>query len=100
MNRGTLRLCTSWTPMGDIPIEQGGLAIMPGSHRIDKIRNHYGLKDVDTFCTNYKPRKVDSYGGLTRDGNLSRNPIRLRAGTRAVTETSSSRGSLPHCLRV
>jgi hypothetical protein len=78
MNRGTHRLYTSWTPLGDIALEQGGLAVLPQSHRIDRLREGYGMKDVDTFCTNLTPKNVDGYGGINHDGHLSQNPVRLR----------------------
>ena len=31
--RGTERLWTVWIPLGDCPVELGGLAVMPGSHK-------------------------------------------------------------------
>ena len=53
MGRGSHRLCTSWTPLGDIPIHMGGLMILEGSHRLEHIKATYGTLDVDKYCTNY-----------------------------------------------
>ncbi len=53
MGRGTQRLYTSWTPLGDMPIEMGGLMILENSHRFEEIKADYGTLDVDAYCTNY-----------------------------------------------
>ena len=34
MSRGSQHLLTLWTPMGDVPIEMGVLAMCEGSHRL------------------------------------------------------------------
>ena len=47
MGRGTRNLYTTWIPMGDVPLVDGPLAILEGSHRIDELRNTYGAIDVD-----------------------------------------------------
>lgn len=51
MGRGTTRnLFTCWTPIGDVPIEQGTLAVCVGSHNLpgfEKLRQTYGRMDVD-----------------------------------------------------
>jgi hypothetical protein len=51
MGRGTTQnLYTCWTPLGDIPIEQGTLALCLGSHKLpgfQKLRETYGKMDVD-----------------------------------------------------
>ena len=48
---GVLRSCTqTWLPFGDIPIEQGTLAICTGSHNspdFERLRQTYGQIDVD-----------------------------------------------------
>ncbi len=53
MGRGTRRLYTSWTPLGDIPLEMGGLMILENSHRLEAVKADYGQLDVDVYCTNY-----------------------------------------------
>jgi ectoine hydroxylase-related dioxygenase (phytanoyl-CoA dioxygenase family) len=80
MGRGTTNLYTAWIPYTDVTWEIGGLMILEGSHRIDKLKNTYGRKDVDAFCGNRK----DGYTGMGQGGNigqggrLSDNPARIR----------------------
>ena len=52
MGRGAKNLCTSWTPLGDIPKQMGGLMILENSHRQEEIKGTYGQMDVDVYCTN------------------------------------------------
>jgi hypothetical protein len=50
MGRGSQRVHTVWIPIGDIPVEQGTLAICEGSHNLEsfaRLRNTYGGIDVD-----------------------------------------------------
>lgn len=47
MGRGTPHLYTCWTPLGDLSLDMGPLALYLGSHRIEKIRQTYGRCDVD-----------------------------------------------------
>ena len=47
MGRGTRNLYTTWIPMGDVPLTDGPLALLEGSHRIAEIQRTYGALDVD-----------------------------------------------------
>lgn len=49
MGRGSARLHTCWTPIGDTPMELGTLAICVGSHRdtFQRLKDTYGQLDVD-----------------------------------------------------
>lgn len=47
MGRGTQRVYTVWTPLGDVPWELGPLCILAGSHRLERIKETYGKMDVD-----------------------------------------------------
>ena len=81
MGRGTKRLYTAWTPVGDIPIETGGLLILERSHLHDRLNNGYGSKDVDTFCENRRETgyaKMGGGGNIADGGVLSHNPVKLR----------------------
>ena len=81
MGRGTKNLYTTWTPLGDIPIEMGGLMILERSHLHDRLNQGYGRKDVDAYCVNRREEGFAEMGGggnIARDGVLSRNPARLR----------------------
>jgi len=65
MGRGTRKLYTSWTPLGDIPKQMGGLMILENSHRQEEIKADYGRKDVDIYCTN-KPDAAEIESGQKR----------------------------------
>lgn len=68
MGRGTKRVLTCWTPLGDVPLEMGPLMLLVGSHRFEAIRRTYAEMDVDrdhvTGSFSYDPIElVDRYGG-------------------------------------
>ena len=42
MGRGTRDLYTSWTPIGDVPKQDGALMILENSHRLDELISTYG----------------------------------------------------------
>ena len=71
MGRGSQKLYTCWTALGDIPLEQGPLAVLRGSHALEsyrKIRDTYGKADVDrdniSSFFSHDPREIVSrYGG-------------------------------------
>lgn len=79
MNRGSLRLLTAWTPIGDIDTELGGLAVLEGSHRLEDVRRDYGTRDVDAYCAN-RPG-ADALAGqqtMLWNGTMSDDPVALR----------------------
>jgi hypothetical protein len=47
MNRGTKNLYTCWTPLGDVPLAQGPLALCLGSHWLERVKETYGMIDID-----------------------------------------------------
>lgn len=71
MGRGSARLHSCWTPLGDVPVEQGGLALCIGSHKLEgfaKLRDTYGQMDVDRdkvrgFFSEDPFEIVDEFGG-------------------------------------
>ena len=81
MGRGTFRLYTAWTPIGDVPLTTGGLMILENSHRqADRLRK-YLHRDVDEYCTNRADAEEIESGRKQWqdwDGRLSSNPVRLR----------------------
>lgn len=81
MGRGTFQLYTAWTPIGDTPMELGGLMILEGSHRqSDRLKN-YLARDVDAYCTNAPDAgEIEAGTKLWQDwdGRLSSNPVSLR----------------------
>jgi hypothetical protein len=87
MGRGTPNVYTTWTPLGDVPLEQGGLMILEGSNRNERLKQTYGKKDVDSYCVN-KTGKAALDGWHSKyGGNLSGDPnqIRRNLGGRWVT---------------
>ena len=81
MGRGTWNLCTSWTPIGDIDLELGGLMVLEGSaHQTQKLQK-YWQRDVDTYCTNRADAPAIERGEKQWQwgGALGANPVTLRA---------------------
>jgi ectoine hydroxylase-related dioxygenase (phytanoyl-CoA dioxygenase family) len=81
MGRGTQRLYTAWTPIGDVPLETGGLLVLERSHKHERLNNGYGRKDVDTYCENRREPGWTEMGGggnIRAGGALSNDPIKLR----------------------
>ncbi len=78
MGRGTRRLYTSWTPLGDISTQMGGLMVLEGSHRLDRIHETYGQKDVDRYCSNRADADAWVSGEKRWGGWLAQNPVKLR----------------------
>ena len=79
MGRGTADLYTSWTPIGDAPLSDGPLAVIPRSHRIEKLQPKYFELDVDAVCTNRRGADGRPRRQSPSFGYLSKNPVRLRA---------------------
>lgn len=77
MGRGTQQLYTAWTPFGDVPFEQGGLIVLEGSNNHERLRNTYGKKDVDSFCTNKTGRQAQHHWAFGNGGGLSQNPNQI-----------------------
>jgi hypothetical protein len=80
MGRGSKRLFTCWTPFGDIPVQQGTLAVLVGSHRLpefEHLRNTYGRMDVDRdsiggggWFTKDPLEPIEKFGGQWRTTNF------------------------------
>jgi hypothetical protein len=78
MGRGTRNLYTAWTPLGDISYELGGLLVLENSHRVERIIQTYGQKDVDSYCSNHRDAADRATGAKWWNGVLSNNPVLLR----------------------
>lgn len=81
MNRGTHNLYTSWTPIGDVSLDIGGLMVLEGSHKIDRLRQNYSMKDVDKYCENKVGEDYQGMGGggnIRSGGWLSNHPAKLQ----------------------
>ena len=80
MGRGTPELFTAWTPLGDTTLEMGGLIVLEDSHKHQKLRDNYGRKDVDAFCSNKRDESPTARVGnnVRTNGWLSKQPAKLR----------------------
>jgi Phytanoyl-CoA dioxygenase (PhyH) len=68
MNRGTDQVVTVWIPIGDCPIECGGLVYLEGSHRVsrdhfDALRQHTDRPDDRRPISNDLERTAEVLGG-------------------------------------
>jgi ectoine hydroxylase-related dioxygenase (phytanoyl-CoA dioxygenase family) len=75
MGRGTKNLFTCWTPLGDVSLPLGPLAICVGSHRFEHIKATYGQADVDRdlidgWFSNDPIEIVDRFGGKWQTTNF------------------------------
>lgn len=50
--QGNFQTYTCWAPIGDCPIELGGLAVLPGSHKINKVMAHHFSLGAGSLCVN------------------------------------------------
>ena len=50
--QGNFETYTCWAPIGDCPIELGGLAVLPGSHKINKVMDHHFSLGAGSLCIN------------------------------------------------
>ena len=73
MNRGSERVVTVWIPLGPVPVADGPLVIVEGSHRFDDLIDAYRGLDVDR--------------NRERTGSLADDPVTVaeRHGTRLLT---------------
>lgn len=85
MGRGSGRLHTCWTPLGDIPLELGTLAVLSGSHKLEayrKLRETYGKMDVDRdkvqgSFSNNPIEMVDRFGGQWLTGEFQMGDVMI-----------------------
>ncbi len=84
MGRGTKRLYTAWTPIGDVSLEDGPLMVMEGSNHLERLKQRYGSRDVDTYCSNRphlegrRRTQLPTFGALTLDAARLRANLGLR----------------------
>jgi len=81
MGRGTReKLHTAWVPLGDAPLQVGGLMILENSHHKHHLLRPYLERDVDTYCRNGRHAEAIESGAKNWewDGSLSKDPVSLR----------------------
>jgi len=88
MGRGTPHLLTAWVPLGDVPLDVGGLVLAEGSHRDEQLRSAYGSLDYDTACSTDPARNELEAAGYLRSGPISADLPLLSRRMRARLLTS------------
>ena len=78
MGRGSKKLLTMWTPLGDIDPRMGGLTILEGSHRKSDLLTGYLDRDVDEYCSNREDASAYAAGEKGWNGSLSKNPLAIQ----------------------
>lgn len=78
MGRGSKKLLTMWTPLGDIDPRMGGLTILEGSHRKSDLLAGYLDRDVDQYCSNREDASAYASGEKGWNGSLSKNPLAIQ----------------------
>jgi hypothetical protein len=96
MGRGTKNVYTAWTPLGDVPLEVGGLVVVEGSNRDEELRRSYCQMDVDTACQNHDRLSQTNSAGFPGFGALSLDMpgTRARLGGRLLTAREFRMGDL------
>jgi len=77
MNRGTANLYTAWVPLGDVSFDLGGLMILEGTNNNTRLRETYGVQDVDAYCEN-KPDATAWGKSWGTGGHLKGDPNQIR----------------------
>jgi ectoine hydroxylase-related dioxygenase (phytanoyl-CoA dioxygenase family) len=62
--QGNFETFTAWSPVGDCPIELGGLALLPGSHKVGEVLEHHfslgaGGLSLDTAAETSAHKEID-----------------------------------------
>jgi hypothetical protein len=96
MGRGTPNLRTAWVPLGDVPLEVGGLMILEGSCHYDPLKETYAKTDVDVVCENKENAIQPQAQGYHGFGAITDNPVELRnqIGGRWLTAREFRMGDL------
>lgn len=96
MGRGTKHVLTAWVPLGDVPLNVGGLVLMPGSHKIQWLKESYGTLDVDSACSNVFGKNQTAAAGFEANGAIQSDPeaLRIRLGGKWCTAQEYKMGDL------
>lgn len=96
MGRGTHEVYTAWVPLGDVPLNVGGLIVLEGSHKNTPSLEEYRHMDVDTACQNIPGRSQTDAAGRPYFGAIGDNTPSLRQelGCRLLTCPEFKMGDL------
>jgi hypothetical protein len=90
MGRGTRKLYTAWVPLGDADFELGGLMILEGSHKNERLQKTYGRRDVDLYCSNRPDDGARTAYGSNGAFSENANKVRHSLGGRWLTAEYSA----------
>ncbi len=90
MGRGTRQLYTAWVPLGDVDFEMGGLMVLEGSHKNERLQNTYGKRDVDVYCSNRPDDPARTAYGSNGAFTENANKVRHSLGGRWLTAEYSA----------
>ena len=93
MNRGTDKLLTVWTPLGDVALDEGPLAIVEGSHTWEDLIEEYRGLDVDQEKSRPGHVTLDPVG-LVKERNTRLLSAHFRAGDVVIMPMFTLHGSL------
>jgi len=99
MNRGTDRLYTVWTPLGDVPLEDGPMLLVEGSHRWDDLIAQFRGLDVDTVKDRPGHVTMDP-AALAEERDCRLLSTNFRAGDMLVVTMFMLHGSLDNNSRL
>lgn len=115
--QGNFETYTCWAPVGDCPIELGGLAVLPGSHKVNQVLDHHfslgagGLRvdpdelEGDWHTTDYEPGDTLIFLALTIHKalpNLTEDRLRVSLDNRyqAIGDPIAEHMLQPHLNRL
>ena len=71
--QGSVQTYTMWSPVGECPIELGPLAVLPGSHKIGRVREHHfslGAGGQALIEEDLRKELGEDFGWVTTDFGL------------------------------
>ncbi|MBV7339892.1 phytanoyl-CoA dioxygenase family protein [Chloroflexi bacterium TSY] len=57
--QGSFANLTCWAPVGDCPLELGGLAVIPGSHKVNRVLEHHFSLGAGSLVVNPEEYKAE-----------------------------------------
>ena len=93
MNRGTANLFTVWTPLGDIRLDEGPIAMVEGSHTWEDLIEEYRGFDVEKDTSRPGHVTLDPIG-LAKERNTRLLTAEFRAGDVLIFPMFNLHGSL------
>ena len=71
--QGSVQTYTMWSPVGECPLDLGPLAVLPGSHKLGRVREHHfslGAGGLALVEEELKEEMGDDFGWVSTDFGL------------------------------